>query len=127
VAFPKLFIPRVEKKVLSLVFMKNQLFEAFAEMLDGMPARAMLSAIERERLMLKDDLLYKRVSDEDVAAIFSFCEFIKAVTENDRMIPVELPANEIECFRKIMLRLILAGELPASAREQFDVFFLPIS
>ena len=103
--------------------MKTELFEAFAEMIDGIPTAGILKAIERERQMLKDDLLYKRVSVKEVASIFSFCEFIKAVTEEDGMVPVELPENQIVSFRKIVMRLVDAGELPASAKEQFDLTF----
>jgi hypothetical protein len=105
--------------------MKKELFEAFAEMIEGIPAEDILKAIERERLMLKDDLLYKRVSDEEVASIFSFCEFIKSVTEEDNLIPIELPGNQIACFRKIVTRLVEAGELPVRAKEQFDLTFSP--
>lgn len=92
-------------------------------MIDDIPAEGILKVIELERQMLKDDLLYKRVSDEEVASIFSFCEFIKSVTEEDDMIPVELPGNQIVCFRKIVMRLVEAGELPARAKEQFDLTF----
>jgi hypothetical protein len=105
--------------------MKTKLFEAFAEMIDDLPPKGMLTAIELERQMLKDDLMYKRVSDEEVASIFSFCEFIKAITEEDIMIPVELPENQIACFRKIVRRLVEAGELPGRAQEQFDLTFSP--
>ncbi|HTX22076.1 MAG TPA: hypothetical protein VMD27_09515 [Candidatus Aquilonibacter sp.] len=106
--------------------MKTQLFEAFAEMIDDLPAKGILKAIERERQMLKDDLLYKRVTAEEVASIFSFCEFIKAVTEEDEMIPVELPEDQVVCFRKIVRRLVEAGELPVHAEEQFDLTFFPV-
>jgi hypothetical protein len=104
-------------------FMRTHLFEAFAEMVDGLPDEGILKAIELERQMLKDDLLYKRVSDEEVASIFIFCEFIKTVVEEDAMIPTELPTDQIACFRKIVMRLIRAGELPFTAREQFDLTF----
>lgn len=106
-----------------LCLMKTELFETFAEMIKGIPAGEILKAIELERLMLKDDLLYKRVSDEELASIFSFCEFVKSVTEADNLIPMELPGNQIRCFRKIVMRLVEAGELPVRAKEQFDLTF----
>jgi len=103
--------------------MKTRLFEVFAEMINGIPAEGILKVIELERQMLKNDLLYKRVSDEEVASIFSFCEFIKTITEGDNMNPIELPENQIVCFRKIVMRLVEAGELPVRAKEQFDLTF----
>src|SRR5258708_21981342 len=103
--------------------MKTQIFEAFAEMIDGIPAEGILKAVELERLMLKDDLLYKRVSDEDVASIFNFCEFLKAVPEEDSIVPIELPPNHTAFYRKTVMRLIEAGELPGVAKEQFDLTF----
>jgi hypothetical protein len=106
--------------------MKTELFEAFAEMIEGVSAGNIVKDIELERLALKDNLLYKRVSAEEVASIFSFCEFVKSVTEEDNdLIPIELPGNQIARFRKIVTRLIEAGELPACAIKQFDLTFSP--
>jgi hypothetical protein len=107
------------------IFMKTQVFESFAKMINGIPAEGILNAVELERQMLKDDLLYKRVSDEDVASIFSFCEFLKAATEEDNIIPIELPPSHTAFYKKTVMRLIEAGELPAAAKKHFDLTFCP--
>ena len=103
--------------------MKTRLLEVFADMIEQLPAQAVLGAIERERQMLKDDLLYQRVSDGDVTWIFRFCEFIRAVTEGDKITPAKPPEDLMPCFRKTVLRLVLAGELPARAVHQFGITF----
>jgi hypothetical protein len=108
---------------LLFVLMKTQVFESFAKMINSIPAEGILNAVELERQMLKDDLLYKKVSDEDVASIFSFCEFLKAVTEEDDLIPIELPPSHMAFYRKTVRRLIEAGELPVAAKEHFDRTF----
>ncbi len=94
-------------------------------MIDELPAGGILKAVELERQMLKNDLLYKRVSDEDVASIFNFCEFLKAVAEADEIVPIKLPPHHTAFYRKTVGRLIEAGELPAVAKEQFDLTFSP--
>lgn len=103
--------------------MKTRVFESFAEMIDGVPAKGILKAAELERQMLKNDLLYKRVLDKDVASIFSFCEFIKAVVDKDNMLTFDLPKTHTAFYRKTVMRLIEAGELPVVAQEQFDRTF----
>ena len=103
--------------------MKTQVFESFAEMIDGVPAKEILKVAELERQALKNDLLYKRVSDKDVASIFSFCEFMKAVVDKDNVLTFDLPKTHTAFYRKTVMRLIEAGELPAAAQEQFDRTF----
>ncbi len=73
--------------------------------------------------MLKEDLLYQRIGERDLATISSFCEFIKAVNVGNPITPVKLSPNYRADCRKIALRLISAGELPPNARQQFDLAF----
>ena len=103
--------------------MKTQVFESFAEMMDGVPAKEILKAAELERQALKNDSLYKRVLDKDVASIFSFCEFMKAVVDEDNILTFDLPKTHTSFYRKTVMRLIEAGELPRVAQEQFDRTF----
>jgi hypothetical protein len=106
--------------------MKTNIFESFVEILNGIPASGMLKAIELERQVLKDDLAYKRVSGgEELASIFSFCEFVKAVAEKDMITPVSLSMTHVVGYRTIVMRLIEAAELPATALEQFNLTFSP--
>ena len=92
-------------------------------MMDGVPAKEILKAAELERQALKNDSLYKRVLDKDVASIFSFCEFMKAVVDEDNILTFDLPKTHTSFYRKTVMRLIEAGELPRVAQEQFDRTF----
>ena len=103
--------------------MTSHLFESFAQMICDIPTKGMLKAIELERQMLKNDLLYKRTADKEAASIFNFCEFIKAVEDQDCLAPVVLPADHVVGYRKILNRLIEAGELPVVAQKQFELTF----
>jgi hypothetical protein len=103
--------------------MKVKLFESFTKSLDRIPAKGVLKSIEMEQQMLKGDLLYRRVEEQDLVTISSFCEFIKAVNIGDTITPVELPPNYRADCRKIVIRLIGAGELPKIGQEQFDLTF----
>jgi hypothetical protein len=73
--------------------------------------------------MLKDDLLQRRVEEQDLVTISNFCEFVKAASIGETIYPVELPPNYRMDCRKIILRLIEAGELPSTAQEQFNITF----
>jgi hypothetical protein len=103
--------------------MKVKLFESFTKSLDRLPAKKILKTIETEGQMLRDDLLQRRVEEQDLATISSFCEFVKAASVGEVNSPVELPPNYRMDCRRIILRLIEAGELPSTAQEQFNLTF----
>jgi hypothetical protein len=103
--------------------MKVKLFESFAKSVESLPDKGILKAIELERQMLTGDLLCRKVEEQDLVTISSFCEFIKAVSVGNLITPIELPPNYRENCRIIALRLIAAGELPPDARTQFDLIF----
>jgi hypothetical protein len=88
-----------------------------------MPAKKILKTIEIEGQMLKDESLQQKVEEQDLATISSFCEFVKAASVGEVISPVELPLNYRKDCRKIILRLIEAGELPSVAQEQFNLTF----
>jgi hypothetical protein len=99
-------------------------FDLFVHIIDRTPTNTVLDAIKLEHWMLEDDLLYKRVAEtREVDSILHFCQFIAAVTEEDKILPVKLPAKHITFYRNVLLRLIEAGELPATAKEQFNDTF----
>jgi hypothetical protein len=103
--------------------MKTNIVEYFVKLLDGVPANGMSKVIELEQQILKDTLLHKRVSGGEVASVFKFCEFVKAVSDSDKIAPVGLPTSHIVCYKAVVIRLILAGEFPATALEQFHLTF----
>jgi hypothetical protein len=104
--------------------MKALLFETFQKMINSVPAKMVRRVVETERLMLEEDLLYKRVKEtREVDSLLSFCQFIRAVAENDMITPMMLPARHFACYWEIVKRLIKAGELSANATLQFDLTF----
>lgn len=109
--------------------MNLQLFESFCEMLESIPSKAVLRALDAERKMVEDDLEKKRTEpDEYVTSILSFCNFlIRTVTGGYMSLPV-LPVEHCAFYRKIVHRLVDAGELPAEMETQFDrIFFRSLS
>jgi|GEM_PF-3818859 hypothetical protein len=103
--------------------MKTNIVKYFLELLEGIPAKGIPLVIELEREMLMDDSLHERIADGEVASIFIFCEFVKAVSDKDMITPVALPKSHVAGYKTIVMRLIEAGELPATALEQFYLTF----
>jgi hypothetical protein len=101
------------------------MFELFAETVDGMPPKALLRLLKRESETLKDALRHKRIQEtQEVGSILSFCQFMDTVAEEKMVFPVaELPVRHIGFYRKIVMRLIDAGEIPESAKAKFDAAF----
>jgi hypothetical protein len=104
--------------------MTTHLFQSFAEMLNGLPAAVIRKAMDLENRMLEKDLLYKRVPETDeVISILSFCQFIKAAAAGDNISSAESSPDHVAIYRKVVKRLIEAGELPTDAAGQFDFTF----
>jgi hypothetical protein len=105
--------------------MQTRLFEAFAQMIEAIPAQAIPRAMELERRMLEDDLFQKRVAslEETASSVLSFCQFIHANLQEETIPPVQLPVAHIAFYRKTLMRLIEIGTLPFTAKEQFDATF----
>jgi hypothetical protein len=102
------------------------LFDSFADMIEVIPARAVLRTLERERRMLQEDLALQRpVPVGQAMSILSFCNFAEAV---GRGLPAPGPATviaaaEVDFYRKTVARLAASGELPANAMLEFDQAF----
>jgi hypothetical protein len=70
--------------------MTSRFFELFCEMLDGIPAKAVIPAAAAERRMVEDDLAQKRaVPDEETTSVLSFCDFLSAAASG---LQVSFPA-----------------------------------
>lgn len=109
--------------------MNSGLFESFCEMLESIPTKAVLRAADAERKMVAEDLEKKRTEpDEYVTSILSFCDFlIRAVTGGYISLP-SLPVEHCAFYRKVVHRLVEAGELPPEMITQFDgIFFRALS
>jgi hypothetical protein len=101
------------------------MFELFARTVDGMPPRAVLSLLKRESESIKDALRHKRIQEtQEIGSILSFCQFMDTIAEEGMVFPVaELPVRHIGFYRKIVMRLIDAGEIPESTKAKFDTAF----
>jgi hypothetical protein len=109
--------------------MNSRLFESFCEMLESIPSKAVLRAVDAERRMVEDDLEKQRTElDEYVISVLSFCNFlIRAVTGGLVSLPA-LPVEHCAFYRKVVHRLVEAGELPPQIMTQFDrIFFRSLS
>ena len=105
-------------------FMNSHLFETFSKMIDKLPAKGVIAAMERENQMLENDLVTNRpVSKQEAYSILSFCRFLAARKSGLAVSPALLPPGHAAFYRKTLERLIDAGELPENAQEQFDETF----
>jgi hypothetical protein len=105
--------------------MKSRRFELFERMVGGLPAKGVFRAVQLEAWMIKDDLAYHRDSlSEDAVSILSFSYFLYAAKSGGPFFHRALPAEHIPFYHETVKRLIGAGELPYTAREQFDDAFL---
>ena len=93
-------------------------------MIDAIPVKGIIPALELERRMLADDLVHSRtVAIKDIRSILSFCRFIEAARSGIALSPTVLPPTQTAFYRRTMERLVEAGELPFEAKDQFDATF----
>jgi hypothetical protein len=100
------------------------LFETFCEMLESIPIKAVMRAADAERKMVEEDLEKKRtVPDLYVDSVLDFCKFLtSAVAGLHATLPV-FPVEHCAFYRKIIRRLVDAGELPAEIIGEFERIF----
>jgi hypothetical protein len=104
-----------------------QLFEKFAEMIDKLPAKAVLSAAQLERQMLENDIEQKRALPMvDVHSITAFCSFLENASDAIRAPRVSVPVQHLGFYRDTITRLVKGGELPCEAGALFDRAFTPV-
>jgi len=102
------------------------LFESFCEMLESIPTKAVLRAVDAERKMVEDDLDKKRTErDEYVSSVLGFCNFLMLAVCGIYVSIISLPSRHRATYRKIVQRLVDAGEVPAEIVAQFDRIFPP--
>jgi hypothetical protein len=99
-------------------------FESFAQMIEGLPAKAIFRAAEMERRMLEDDMSSKRLSlTSEEYSVLDFCHFLEAIRLGTDIVPSASRAWHASFYRKIVEKLVEAKELPPDARERFDTAF----
>jgi len=103
------------------------LFKTFCEMLESIPTKAVLRAVEAERRMVEDDLKYKRTArDPYVISVLSFCNFLTLAVCGIYSSMAALPVEHRMFYGKVVQRLVDAGELPLGSEERFNNSFVPI-
>jgi hypothetical protein len=108
------------------VVMNWGLFEKFCEMLESIPTKAVLRAVEAERKMVEDDLAKKRTErDEEVASVLGFCNFLMLAMYGMNGSIASLPEEHRAFYSKILHQLLDAGELPSEPVTYFDRIILP--
>jgi len=102
------------------------LFESFCEMLESIPIKAVLRAVDAERKMMEDDLSKKRTErDESVSSVLGFCNFLMSAVCGVYDSIATLPAGHRAFYSRIVQQLVDAGELPAEITAHFDKIFPP--
>lgn len=98
------------------------MFELFAETIDRIPPKATLNFLKREYETLQDALRHQRIKETpEIHSIMCFCQFMNPVAGADTVFAaVDLPVEHTVYYRKIVERLIAAGEIPEAAKAQFD-------
>jgi hypothetical protein len=101
-----------------------QLFEKFAEMVEKLPAKAILKAIQLERQMLESDRAQKRTLPmAEVRSIVAFCDFLEHGPSATRASRISIPIQHLGFYRSTVKRLVVDGELPCQAGELFEGAF----
>jgi len=109
---------------IALGLMGIPLFERFADMVERLPVRAVVSAVILERKMLEDDLAHQRtVPIDEVRSIIAFSEFIENAPHTARLSRVVVPVGHLGLYRATVKRLVEAGELPWESAGLFDTVF----
>jgi hypothetical protein len=104
--------------------MNSYLFESFSKMIDKLPPKGVILAAERECQLLENDLATNRpVPKQEAHSILSFCRFLSVAKTGLKVPRTVLAPGHTAFYRRTLDRLIEAGELPETARPQFDEFF----
>ena len=102
------------------------LFESFCEMLESIPTKAVLRAVEAKRRMVEADLEHKRTErDPNVISVLSFRNFLTLAVCGVHASMAALPVEHRVFYGKVVQRLVEAGELPLDSTEHFYSRFAP--
>lgn len=106
--------------------MDVQIFNIFSRVIRGLPASAILRALNAECDMLQNDIeRYCFNLTEDVLSILCFKGFVQMAKADSVMrCSLHMPPEHVEFYKETVTRLIQAGELAPSAAEEFDFAFV---
>jgi len=101
-----------------------QLFEKFAEMIERLPAKAVVNAVQLEKEMLENDLAQKRTLPiGEVRSIVAFCNFVQKGPEGVPGSRISVPVQHLGFYRNTVKRLVESGVLPGEAGNIFEQVF----
>jgi hypothetical protein len=104
--------------------MYSYLFDSFARMIESVPSKAVIRAAEAEQRMVEDDLeCHRTVPDEEAISVLGFCNFLTAAAHGVLVALPTVPIEHCAFYRKVVRRLVEAGELPFTVKDQFDRMF----
>ncbi len=93
-------------------------------MLESIPIKAVVRAADAERKMVEEDLEKKRTEhDVDITSVLGFCNFLTLFHDGRHASLPELPIEHCAFYRKIVRRLVEAGELPPESTIEFEGAF----
>jgi len=102
-------------------------FDDFIKLISGVLDGAVLNTLDLKYKLLQDDLKHNQLDlTDDACSILYFMMFVRATTSG-KSIPciVPLPPDHIEFYKKTIVRLVQAEQLPPSAMDNFDFTFVP--
>lgn len=103
------------------------IFIPFVKMVQRLPAKAIVQALEVEYRMVQHD--FERhwfALTEEALSILYFREFIRAAKYGGELFfNRSFPPEHCEFYRQTLIRLIEANEVPPNALEKFDQLFAP--
>jgi hypothetical protein len=104
--------------------MGAQLFDRFAEMIQQMPPKAVLRAVQLEKQMLENDMAQKRTLPmAEVRSIVAFCGFLENAAGTISAPKISVPIQHLGFYRSTIKRMVEGGELPNEVRVLFESVF----
>jgi hypothetical protein len=101
--------------------MTSRLYDTFRELLETLPVKAIIRAADAERRMVEDDLEKKRTPvDEESLSVLEFCNFLIDAAHGWRSSLPIWPSEHCAFYRRVVQRLVEAGELPPNIAEQIE-------
>jgi hypothetical protein len=103
-----------------------QIFYIFSRVIRGLPGSAIVRALDAECEMLEEDVEHYRAHlTEDILSILCFRGFVRMAKADSVMhCCLRMPPDHLEFYKETIARLIQEGELPPSAKDQFDDAFI---
>jgi hypothetical protein len=105
-----------------------RIFSPFVKMVQRLPTKAIIQALEVEYRMVQNDFERDRIAlTEEALSILYFREFIRMAKYGGEVFFTRpFPPEHCEFYRHTLVRLIEANEVPPDAVEKFDQLFAPV-